>query len=227
MNTLIRPLVAGAFAASFLVLAAACAGQERAAEQRQPVAAPVELDAEAASATPRGISAGRADAPVVLFEFADFQCPACAQFAQIGTPMIKERYVETGVVRYVHYDLPLVSIHPQAFLAARAGRCANDQGRFWEYHDELYAQQRNWSGVDPVAPLLVEYAGNVGLDTGDFQVCLHSDRHAEEVTRNMRLAESLGVRGTPTIFVNGQRAEIRTLDDLDRLIRDSAGSSAP
>jgi protein-disulfide isomerase len=211
-----------------IVVAAACAGQstERQIEQQERAAvAPVQLSGEAAEARPRGIAMGREDAPVLIHEFADFQCPACAQFAQFGTPLIKERYVDTGTVRYVHYDLPLVSIHPHAFVAARAGRCADEQGGFWEYHDELYAHQRSWSGVDDVVPLLVQYAGAVGLDRAGFERCLRSARHADEITRNMRLAESLGVRGTPTIFINGQRAEIRTLEELEGMIRAAAGSS--
>jgi protein-disulfide isomerase len=197
---------------------------ERQAEQQRAATEPVPVDLEAAELTRvAGISVGREDAPVVLFEFADFQCPACAQFAAFGTPYIKERHVATGTVRYVHYDFPLVNIHPHAFLAARAGRCAHEQGKFWDYHDLLYAEQPNWSRRDEALSLFVEYAGQLELDRAAFDGCLNSDRYAREVTENMRLGQALGVPGTPTIYINGRRAEIRTLEDLDRLIAQEAG----
>jgi protein-disulfide isomerase len=200
---------------------------ERTAEQQETARAPVPVDVDAGElARVQGISVGAADAPVVLYEFADFQCPACAQFAAVGTPHIKRNHVEAGTVRYVHYDYPLIQIHPHAFLAARAGRCANEQDRFWEYHDLLYAEQRNWSGEQDALPLFVDYAPRVGLDRARFEQCLRSDRYAEEVTLNMRLGESLNVPGTPTIFINGRRAEIRSLEDLDRLIQSEAGAGA-
>jgi protein-disulfide isomerase len=220
---LLQQIVLGAAA---LALAAACTphAAERPAEQHRAAVAPVALEMEPAElARVQGIAAGRADAPVVIHEFADFQCPACAQFAAFGTPHIKQRYVEPGIARYVHYDFPLISIHPHAFLAARAGRCANEQERFWDYHDLLYAEQRSWSGVEDALPMFIEYAGRLGLDRRAFESCLRSDRYALEVTQNLRLGESLGVPGTPTLFINGRRAEIRTLEDLDRLIQQEAG----
>jgi protein-disulfide isomerase len=197
-------------------------GEQRGVAATQPV--PVELEA-GELARVQGISVGRADAPVVIYEFADFQCPACAQFALIVTPYIKEQHVEPGRVRYVHYDFPLIQIHEHAFLASRAGRCAHEQGRFWEYHDLLYAEQRDWSprDQDEVLPLYIDYAEGIGLDRTAFEGCLRSDRHAAEVSKNMRLGQSLGVPGTPTLFINGRRAEIRSLEQLDQLILQEAG----
>ncbi|MBA4157876.1 MAG: DsbA family protein [Gemmatimonadetes bacterium] len=215
---------------ALLVVVGACTPRpaERQPEQAQQTAtAPVAGEVEPAElARVQGISVGRDDAPVVIYEFADFQCPACAQFASFGTPYIKEQYVEAGTVRYVHYDFPLVSIHPHAFLGARAARCANEQGRFWEYHDTLYEEQRAWADADDALPLFVRYAEGAGLEREPFETCLRSDRYAVEVTRNMQLGQSLGVPGTPTIFVNGKRANIRSLEDLDRIIREEAGMGA-
>jgi protein-disulfide isomerase len=209
-----------------LIAAAACTPRaaERQPEQRAATE-PIAVEMEPGDlARVQGISVGRADAPVVIYEFADFQCPACAQFAAVVTPHIKQRHVEAGTVRYVHYDFPLIRIHPHAFLAARAGRCANEQGRFWEYHDLLYAEQQSWSRREEVLPLFVEYAQPTGLDRNSFESCLRSDRYAVEVTQNMRLGESLNVPGTPTLYINGRRAEIRTLEDLDQLIAQEAGT---
>src|SRR5688572_23755378 len=104
---------------------------------------PVQIDPAELSRV-QGISLGRADAPVVMYEFADYQCPHCAEWVTFIEPLIKERLVNTGVVRYVYYDFPIGSF-PHSFVAARGGRCANEQGKFWEYHDLVYGRQQTWS----------------------------------------------------------------------------------
>lgn len=176
----------------------------------------------------QGISVGREDAPVVIYEFADFQCPGCGQFAAFTVPVIKQRYVDAGTVRYVYYDYPLIQLHSNAFLAARAGRCANEQNRFWEFHDYLYGKQPEWSNERNPTDLFVGYAEQVGIDGDSFETCLRSDRYAREVTESMRLGESLGVQGTPTLFINGKRLpEVPGPAELDRLIKAELGGAAP
>jgi protein-disulfide isomerase len=150
----------------------------------------------------RGVTKGDPNAPITIVEFGDFQCPSCAQFAQAYKPQVELGYVESGQAKFVFYDNPLVSIHPNAFLAARAARCAEDQDKFWEYHDELFRQQSRWSAMPSPASAFEDYAGTVGLDQGEFAGCLNSDRHAELVTANMQLAQVMRVTGTPTILVN-------------------------
>lgn len=186
---------------------------------------PVEVEIDATElARVQGISIGDADAPVVIYEFADFQCPACGQYAALTAPLIKERLVETGIVRYVHYDFPLTQIHPHAFLAARAGRCAEEQDGFWQFHDLIYARQMRWSSMGDPSGIFIDLAEEVGLDRGAFTECLRSDRFAEEVTRNMRLGESLGVPGTPTLFVNMRRLQqVPSYNELEALVRSEAG----
>lgn len=175
----------------------------------------------------RGIEIGDPDAPVTIYEFADFQCPACGQFAGLYAPLIKQRLVETGLVRYVHYDFPLVQIHPHAFLAARGGRCANEQGGFWPYHDLVYARQMRWTAMTNPTEFFVDIAEEVGLDEGDFEECLRSDRFAEEVTRSLRLGEAMGVAGTPTLFVNMRRLpQIPSFEELEAMVRAEAGAAA-
>jgi protein-disulfide isomerase len=168
----------------------------------QPVA--VALTPEQLQRVP-GISVGRADAPITIFEFADFQCPACGRWATFIEPVIKERLVQTGKARYVFYDFPLGGNHVHAFLAARAGRCANEQGKFWEYHQALFARQNDWSFERNAEGKLLEYGRQVGLDTEKFEGCVRSDKYAREVSESKSLGESLGVDGTPTIYVNGQK----------------------
>lgn len=175
----------------------------------------------------QGISIGREDAPVTIYEFADFQCPGCGQFAAFVAPLIKERLVEPGLVRYVYYDFPL-AMHPHAFLAARAGRCANELGRFWEYHDLVYARQASWSGLRDATDYFVELAGEAGLDQGEFESCLRSDRYAEEVTRSLRLGESLRVQGTPTLFVNMKQLQgIPSFAELEAIVQQEISGGTP
>lgn len=172
----------------------------------------------------QGMSLGRADAPVVIYEFADFQCPGCGQFASMVAPLIKERLVQPGKVRYVYYDFPLIDIHQNAFLAARAGRCANEQGKFWEFHDVIYGQQPNWSTESDPSDLFVEYAVRAGVQEGPFETCLRSDRFAREVSESMELGKSLGVGGTPTLIVNGRRlGSTPTMAELERMVDEAAG----
>lgn len=98
---------------------------------------PVELDQY-------GVSVGAEDAPVVVREFADFQCPACGAFAK-ASKRLKREYVDAGKVRFVYFELPLRQ-HQNAFPAAQAARCAGDQGAYWDMHDRLYDSQSEWSG---------------------------------------------------------------------------------
>jgi protein-disulfide isomerase len=153
----------------------------------------------------RGVVRGNPDAPITILEFADFQCPGCAQFARDVKPTVDAEFVEPGTARFVFYDFPLVSIHPNAFLAARAGRCAEDQDRFWDYHDQLFRFQPRWSASGNPAGLFEEYAREIGLDTEAFSSCLRSSRHAELVTANMELGYQLQVQGTPTVMVTRGR----------------------
>jgi protein-disulfide isomerase len=194
---------------------------------------PVAMDPAEVARAP-GVGLGPEDAPVVIYEFADFQCPGCAQFATFVAPLIKERYVQPGVVRYVYYDFPLTQIHANAFLASRAGRCADEQDRFWPYHDVLYAQQARWSSMRNPTDQFIQYAADVGADRRQFGDCLRSDRHAREITQNMRLGESLGVQGTPTLFINGKRLPaVPGFRELEAIIQDematspAAGATAP
>lgn len=175
----------------------------------------------------KGISMGREDAPVVMYEFADFQCPACGQFATFMTPLIKERLVNTGVVRYVYYDFPLQQ-HPHAFVAARAGRCANEQGKFWEYHDLLYARQSTWAGMRSAVDYFVELGGEAGIPDPDaFESCVQSTRFQEEVSRSLGLGEALGVNSTPSIFLNGKRVQNLpgSFAEFEEIVRAEAGSA--
>lgn len=143
---------------------------------------------------------GRADAPVTLIEFSDYQCPFCRRFFDQTLPAIKKEYVDTGKVRYVFRDFPLDQIHPQARKAAEAARCAGDQGKYWEMHDLLFQNQR-----DLAVPKLKEYAAGMKLDAGRFATCLDGAKFGGGVQKDVDEGASVGVRGTPAFFVGRSR----------------------
>lgn len=180
--------------------------------------APVELemqDSESLVELAQGVTLGQPDAPITIVEFGDYQCPGCGAFAQQVKPLIEREYVESGQAKFVFYDFPLVSIHPHAFLAARAARCAGDQNLFWEYHSEVFRNQSAWSQQQSVTGPFTNYAETVGADVDAFEQCLQSDRHAEVVTANMRLGEELGISGTPTVMVSRGGGMARRLQSFD------------
>jgi len=174
----------------------------------------------------KGVTIGESTAPVKLIVFSDYQCPWCGQFSSQVKPLLVENQVKAGKLQLVMYDFPLGGGHKYSFVAARAARCAGDQGKFWEYHDLLFGQQSRWS-TKPSVPIkqFEEYAAQLGLDTQAFGQCLNSDRHADVVSANRLLGEQLGVNGTPTVIINNKRVQ-RPLDygELSELIEREAGA---
>src|SRR5690606_8026753 len=144
-----------------------------------------------------------ADAPVVLVEFTDYQCPFCSRHFLETYPQIKADYVDSGKVRYVFLDFPLTSIHPQAQQAAEAALCAGDQGAYVEMHDMLFARQGEWNGRSDAADLFTNYATDLGLDAAGFAECLDSRTHESAVLADLEQGIRLGVDGTPAFFLNG------------------------
>lgn len=140
---------------------------------------------------------GPEDAPVVMVEFSDFQCPFCGRFHQETYPRIREVYGDR--IRFVYRDLPLPQIHPDAIRAAQAAECADEQGAFWDYHDLIFSNQQDLSRT-----ALGGFAAQLELDIEGFNECLDSGRYEQEVASDMQAADSYGIRGTPTFFINGR-----------------------
>jgi protein-disulfide isomerase len=182
-------------------------------------AEPVEVegldDQETLVRLAQGMVSGSEDAPITVYEFGDFQCPACRQWAMQVKPLLEGAYIESGQVRLVFYDWPITQMHPNAFLAARASRCAHDQGLYWAYHEALFQNQTAWAGSGSPTGQFVTYAEGVGADSGEFERCLKSDRHADVVTAQIRLGEELGVTGTPTVMISKGEGSAQRPDRLD------------
>ena len=158
---------------------------------------PVEIDTSAA------FSIGAADAPVVMVEFTDFQCPYCSRHFVETFPQSVADYVDTGQVRYVFMDFPLTSIHPEAPLAAEAARCAGDQDAFLEMHHALFERQGEWSGRADADQVFADFAGELGLDEASFSQCLASGQYTAAVQADLDQGIGLSINGTPAFFLNG------------------------
>ena len=156
---------------------------------------------------------GAAGAPVTLVEFSDFHCPFCKR-VQGTLQQILDRY--PGKVRHVFRDFPVDGLHPQARPAAEAARCAQDQGKFWEYHDALFSNPPRATPDD-----LRRYAEQAALDVPAFERCVAAGTHRAKVQREYEEGVRLGVTGTPAFFVNGRLLSgAQPLEAFARLIED-------
>jgi protein-disulfide isomerase len=143
---------------------------------------------------------GPADAGVKLEEFGDFQCPSCGTLH----PILKKLEAEYDArVALTFREFPLAAIHPNAVEAARAAEAAGLQGRFWQMHDRLYDYQAAWSDSNNVRSVLAQYASDMGLDAARLVQDMDSQAVKDRLAADQRRAVSLGVSGTPTLFLNG------------------------
>jgi len=138
---------------------------------------------------------GPASAPITIVEFSDYQCPFCAR---VNPTLEQVRKTYGDQVKIVFKDFPLPN-HPQAPKASEAGHCANEQGKYWELHDLMFANQRALN-----VPDLKQYASGLGLDMAKFNQCLDSGKHAGLVASGLAQGESMGVNSTPTLYINGR-----------------------
>lgn len=143
---------------------------------------------------------GGAEAPVVLEEFGDYQCPPCAMIHPVLEQIGKD-YGDRVKLIFRHY--PLQQMHPNAFAAARAAEAAGMQGKFWEMHDLIYDNQKAWAASPEPRTIFADYARRIGLNVERFQKDAESKEAADRVLADYNRGLSLGVKGTPTIFLNG------------------------
>ena len=145
---------------------------------------------------------GQADAPVVMISYSEFQCPFCGKFARDTEPALIERYVDAGVLRIEWRDFPYLGEESQT--AALAGRAAALQGKFWQFHDALYADQQPVNGGKLTPDFLAHVATRAGLDGTRLRSDMQRPELAEQIQTDMREGQSIGVTGTPAFIINGQ-----------------------
>ena len=150
---------------------------------------------------------GDASARVTIIEFGDYQCPVCRLFWKETLPRIRKQYIDTGMVKLVFRDFPLPG-HPMAVPAAMATECAEDQGRFWDFHDKVYREQDRRAREGEVAEFRVNdlkrWAADIKLDQTSFDQCLDSGKYKQEVAADYAAAAGVGLQGTPVFFINGR-----------------------
>src|SRR3954453_5355466 len=163
--------------------------------QPPPQAAPQPTTAKLADV--KGYALGRPDAPLTMVEFTDLQCPFCRQYASVTFAEIKKNWIDTGKLRYISHDFPL-DFHPQAMAAARAARCAGEQGKFWDMRFNLVTNANVLS-----AEYITKTAGDLKLDSKAFATCTASAKFDAEIQADQQEGAKIGVGGTPT-FVLGK-----------------------
>lgn len=142
---------------------------------------------------------GNPDAKITIVEWGDYQCTFCYKFHQSSKDVIIEEYVSTGKANFVFRDYPLNG--PDSVLAAEASYCANDQGKYWEYHDEIY---KNWAGEKTGwvnRDSLEQFAKTTNLDVSQFNKCLDDKKYKQKVLDNERFGTDVGIRATPSFLI--------------------------
>jgi len=181
----------------------------------------------AALPNPDGLSLGDANATVVIDVFEDFQCPACQLFTERIETLVIQNLVAPGKARYVFHNYPFLDGDGagnggESDRAANASMCANEQGKFWEMHHTIYA---NWNGENQgafSAPRLQAMAKSIGLDMDAFNACFDANKYEEDIQADFELGKNMGVSGTPTVFVNGERVgqpgKIATYEEIAQAV---------
>jgi len=158
-------------------------------------AAPAPDDKVSMPFTPGPLSMGTANAPVLLIEYADYQCPFCQQFHNATFAQIKANYIDTGKVRFVSRDFPL-DFHENARRAATAAHCAGEQNKFWEMRHVMIVNADQLK-----ADKLMTYAADIKLDVPKFKSCLDSDKYRDDIDKQMQEGMAAGVTGTPSFVI--------------------------
>ncbi len=141
---------------------------------------------------------------MTVVEYSDFECSFCADFNRDVFPVLRQNYIDTGKVRFMYRYFPL-SFHPAAVPSALAAQCAQEQGKFWEFHDAIYAaQEKQGTGtITYTADDITKWVNGIGLDMTAFNACVSSVKFQAIVDRDLAAGTAAGVDGTPSYFVNG------------------------
>lgn len=182
---------------------------------------------------PKPYVMGNPNAPVVIEEFADFECPVCGNYATVTEPDVRKQIIDAGLAYYKYYDFPLPMHHNTQF-ASNAAACADEQGKFWQMHDQLYAGQDAW-GLNPDGAtqvtddpksIYVGYASKIGLNTDQFEKCYDSRKYQSRVDANAAEGFKRGVNQTPTFFINGTKMPGALPYDVIKSAVDAAAAAA-
>jgi protein-disulfide isomerase len=187
----------------------------------------IKLDPSMASGPAQGYTYGKADAPVEIIEFADFECPGCGQFATVTEPDVRKRILDAGLAKLTFYDFPLPQ-HRNSASAHNAAACAADQDRFWQMHDRIYNAQDQWNteATDNPKPFFQKYAEDLGLNVSQWEQCYDSRKHQGRIMANMAEGERRQVNQTPTFIIANKAYPGAIPYDQIKAIVDSAQPKA-
>jgi protein-disulfide isomerase len=182
----------------------------------------IEADANA------GTSIGPDDAVVTIYDFSDYLCPHCREFNSMVGKLLRRNYaVPGGPLRWVSYEFPL---REESFPATVASLCAEEQGKYWEMHDMLFARVETWGTETNPNGAFVDLGKDIGLDTGDFKKCLSERENVRRILASKQYGVDLGVNSTPTVFVNGQPVprtnQFYSYKGLEMIIQQQAAAAA-
>jgi protein-disulfide isomerase len=195
-------------------------------------AEPLPAAEAAAAAGFAGYVKGSDSGVVEVHEYADFTCPACARFWVLTFPDVESRLIQSGQVRWVFHDRPLggTGEHAFSYAAAHAAACSDEQGGFWQMHDQLFANQAAWAWNPRRSPegRFRDYARAIGLDLGRYNECMQSGKFRARIQAEAEAADKLGISSTPT-FVIGRVRVPRALpyDEFKRVVDSQGAASGP
>jgi len=163
------------------------------------------VDPNLPAGTAEGFLVGKADAPVQVIEFLDYECAGCGQFATVTEPDVRERLINTGQMAMRIFEFPL-DMHRNSWPAANAVACARDQGKFLEMHDRVFATQDQWNGEATADPkkVFLRLAGELGLNTSDWDTCFDSQKHYAAIKGSLQEGLRRGVNVTPTFIIGSK-----------------------
>jgi protein-disulfide isomerase len=171
------------------------------APQAQAPSAPAQAQKVRVKLSDNEYVLGSKEAPLVVVEFTDFQCPYCNRFYTQIFPELKKEYIDTGKMRFLTHEFPL-DFHPQAMPAAMAARCAGEQGKYWEMKDALMTNSANLS-----SDLITQLARDRGLDMDKYKACVESGKYREQIAQEGPAARAIGINGTPSFVIGRQSGD--------------------
>ena len=167
---------------------------------------PIVLAQGAALPKAEGYLLGDPKAPVTIMEFADFECPQCANFTDITEPDVRTRIIDAGLANMRFYDFPMDDMHPNTLFASLAASCAADQGKFWPMHDLILKNQTSWEArkTKNPKPEFDKFAKTVGLDMGKFNECFEKRENVPRIQSHQAVGASFNVGATPSFVIGGK-----------------------
>ena len=174
----------------------------------------------------RGYVIGDANAPVEITEYADYQCPGCANFDQVQWPVVVNTLIKTGKVRWRYRDFPLDNLHSHTRVAAHAAACADEQGKYWEAKGGLFARQNDWAFTSDPMPVYQEIMQSSGVDVPKWMDCMQSAKYAGRIQASQDEGTLVGIYETPSFVVGGRIYTGVNSDMLTHLV-DSLTALAP